>query len=503
MRTTAFYLTALCLMLSLGVASASGSESIEGLLAMNSSSQTTLNQTAYNYTASNFTSTNLTTPYLESSPVTSPDNSSSVPESFDANLTDFNSSKMVSSFFDSLDLNSTEYDQNSSRPSDLKSGENPDGYSDFYYDSALFSQQQSEPQVLRLAFPASDLNGDHAADLLVMNISSDAETGIFDSQISAMSGSNGSVFWQRDYPGSLVLAQTAGDLNGDGLTDIMVNEIFSSGSLIPYSSISAVCGINGTAIWSRSQILALTLAYPVKDGSANNSSQFLVHVMGMDSMNNRIFTSIARVNGSNGINIDERMFSNALAIEYSAGNLTDDRVQDSITAAYQLNGSLTNGVREGADRAEGVDGAAKAGEDAPLNITATAIEARDGLTHKALWNDSFTGPALAMPVEDLTGDKRDDVLVYLLNYSEYGPVSSDIVLLDGSNGEALWQQSFSGLVLASAGPDLTGEGLHDLIIYNWGESENANMLAVKGDDGKVLWIKEGMVIIPSWSPGLQ
>lgn len=477
-------------MLSLGVASASGSESIEGLLAMNSSNQTTLNQTECNQTASNCTSTNLTPSYLKSSPVTSLDNSSSGQESFDANSTDFNSSLMVSSFFDSLDLNSTEHDRDSMDPSDFESWE----YSDDYYDSALFSQPQNEPEVLVLAFPAADFNGDHATDLLVMNISSDAGTGVFDSQISALSGSNGSAFWQRDYPGSLVLAQAVGDLNGDGLKDIMINEIFSSGSLIPYSSISAVCGSNGTAIWSRSQILALTLAYPVQDSGANNSTQFLVHVMGMDSMNSRIFTSIARVNGSDGTNIDERMFSDALAIQYPAGNLTDDHVQDSITAIYQINGSLTGGASDGVD---GADGAQKAGEDAPFNITATSIEARDGLTQKALWNCRFAGPALAMPVEDLTGDKRDDVLVYLLNYSEFGPIGSDIVLLNGLNGVALWQQSFSGLVLATAGPDLTGEGLRDLIVYNWGESENANMLAVKGDDGKVLWIKEGMIIIPS------
>lgn len=487
MRMTAFYLTAFCLMLSMGVAVVSGSESIDGLLAMNTSSQTTLNQTACNQTASNCTSTSPTISCPESSPVTSSDNSSSGSESSGNNSPDFNSSIMVSSFFDSLDLNSTEYDRDSLGPSDFESWE----YSDDYYDSNLFSQPQSEPQVLRLAFPAADLDGDHATDLLVMNISSDASTEVFNSEIFALSGSNGSALWQRDYTGSLVLAQTAGDLNGDGLTDIMVNEVLSSGSLIPYSSISAVCGINGTAIWSRSQILALTLAYPVQDGSANNSSQFLVHVMGMDSMNNRIFTSIARANGSNGTNIDERMFSDALAIEYPAGNLTSDRVQDSITAVYQLSGSLTGGVSNGEDDDE------KAGEDAPLNITATAFEARDGLMHKTLWNGSFTGPALAMPVADLTGDKRDDVLVYLMDYFEYGSIGSDIVLLDGSNGLALWQQSFSGLVLATAGPDLTGEGLQDLIVYNWGESEQANMLAVKGDDGMVLWIREGMIFIPS------
>ena len=60
----------------------------------------------------------------------------------------------------------------------------------------------------------------------------------------------------------------------------------------------------------------------------------------------------------------------------------------------------------------------------------------------------------------------------------------------------LWQQSFSGLVYAVAGPDLTGEGQRDLIVYKLGESESAEVLAVKGDDGRLLWSREGMIFIP-------
>ncbi|OPY52769.1 MAG: FG-GAP repeat protein [Methanosaeta sp. PtaU1.Bin112] len=465
MRMTAFYLIACYLMLSQGVAVISESGSIDGLLALNSSNKTEFNQTACNYTTLNCTSAN--------SPV-------------------FNSSKMVSSFFDSLDLNSSDSGRYISDSSNLESSEYEfsdldyyDGYYDDYYDESHFSLPQSEPQVISLAFPADDLDGDNATDLLIMNISSDASNGAFDSEISALSGRNGSVFWQREYPGSLVSAQPAGDLNGDGRTDIMVNEILDAGSIIPYSSISAVCGINGTVIWSRSQILALTLAYPVQDTGRSNSTLFLVHIIGMDSINNRIFTSIARVNGSNGANIDERMFSDALAIEYPAGNLTDDIVPDSITAIYQLNGSLTGVESNGA------------GGNTPLNLTATMLEAKDGLMRRTLWNYSFACPALAMPIVDLTGDGRDELLVYLIRYSEYGPISSDIALLSGSEGEFLWQHSFSGLAFAAVGPDLTGEGLRDLIVYNWGESENAEVIAIKGDDGRSLWSKEGMIFIPS------
>ena len=413
-RLTTLYLIACFLLLAPGAAMDNKSESIDDLLAMNLSNQTTENNSALNYTT--------------------------------INSSDFNSSDL--------------------------------DFADNYYD---YSQIQSKPEVISLAFPATDLNGDKATDLLVMNISSDANTGAFNSEISAFSGANGSTLWQKEYPGSLVYATTAGDLNGDGQTDVMINEILAAASFIPYSSVSVLDGSNGTVIWSRPQLLAMTFAYPVQDIRGDNATQFLVHVFGLDSMNNSIFTSIARVSGSNGTNLDERIFSGALAIEYPAGNLTDDLVQDSIAAIYKLNGSMTS---------EGV------GEKTPLNITATIFEARDGQEHKMLWNRSFAGPALAVPVIDLTGDGRDELVVYLIKYDENGSISSDIVVLQGGNGKLLWQQSFSCLVYVVAGPDLTGEGEPDLIVYKQGESESAEVLAVKGDDGRLLWSREGMIFIP-------
>jgi len=261
----------------------------------------------------------------------------------------------------------------------------------------------------------------------------------------------------------------------------MINEILAAGSFIPYSGVSALDGSNGTAIWSRPRLLAMTFAYPVQDIGGDNTTEFMVHVFGMDSMNNSIFTSIARVSGSNGTNLDERTIPGALAIEYPAGNLTDDLVQDSIAAIYQLNGSMAG---------------EEVGEDATLNITATEFEARDGREHKILWNHSFAGPALAMPVIDLTGDGQGELVVYLIRYAGTDSMSSDIAVLQGSDGRLLWQQSFAGLVYAVAGPDLTGEGQRDLIVYKLGESDSSSVLAVKGDDGRLLWSKEGMIFIP-------
>ncbi len=113
-----------------------------------------------------------------------------------------------------------------------------------------------------------------------------------------------------------------------------------------------------------------------------------------------------------------------------------------------------------------------------------------------LWNRSFAGPALAMPVTDLTGDGRDELIVYLMELAGNDSMSCDIAVLQGSDGELLWQQSFAGPALAVAGPDLTGEGRRDLFVYRLGESESAEVLAIKGDDGRMLWSKEGMIFVP-------
>jgi len=351
------------------------------------------------------------------------------------------------------------------------------------YDSLFdaYSQIPNVPAVTNIAFPASDLDGDGAEDLLVMNISSEPETEIFNSNISALSGADGSILWQKEYPGSLVFALTAGDLNGDGKADVMVDEIMAEESLIQRSSVSILDGRSGMEIWSHPQMLAMTLAYPTKDIDGDGASEVLVHTFGMDSLNNSISTRIARVSGDDGTTLDERTFSGSLAIEYPSGNLTSDHVSDSIIAIYQMNGSPSGKM-----------------DDDLMNITATTFEAMDGDEHTKLWEKSFVGPAVAMPATDLTGDDLDELAVYLVRYAENGSVSNDIAVLQGSDGQLLWEKSFgSSMALAVPGPDHTGEGQRDLIIYKQQGSQGSEVIAVKGDDGRLLWSRPGMIYIPS------
>jgi hypothetical protein len=353
------------------------------------------------------------------------------------------------------------------------------------YDSLfdLYSQVPNMPAVTCLAFPASDLDGDDAIDLLVMNISSQPDTKTFNSNVSAISGANGRMLWQKEYPGSLVFALTAGDLNDDGQTDIMVDEIVAEEGLSQHSSVSILDGENGMEIWSHPQMLAMTLAYPIRDVNGDGAPEILVHTFGIDSINSSMSTRISRVSGKDGTTLDDKIFSDGLAIEYPSGNLTSDDVQDSIIAIYHMNSSTISNIN-----------------DDIMNITATTFEATDGNERIALWEKSFDGLSVALPATDLTGDDLDELAVYLIRYAENGSISNDIAVLQGSDGEVLWEKSFGGsMALAVTGVDHTGEGLRDMIIYRQlgSEGSGSEVLAVKGDDGRLLWSRPGMIYIPS------
>ena len=162
--------------------------------------------------------------------------------------------------FDLVDQAKAESEINDTEEQEQMEEEQPLPVSDYssLYDS--YSQIPNVPETTSLALPVSDLDGDKAADLLVMNISGQAETEDFNSSISALSGADGSVLWQKDYPGSLVYAMTAGDLNGDDRTDVMVDQVLAGQELSLSSSVSVFDGSNGDEIWSRPQTMAMTVA---------------------------------------------------------------------------------------------------------------------------------------------------------------------------------------------------------------------------------------------------
>jgi hypothetical protein len=350
-------------------------------------------------------------------------------------------------------------------------GQEESEFVDENYDFYSYYEEAPAEEPISLAIPVADLNGDFASDILVLKIANDPETNAFSTGISAMGGLDGATLWQKEYTDGIAIPYPAEDLNGDGLSDVVIDLIIAGTNFIPYSELAALQGYDGAEIWSRPHLLAATFAYPVKDTKGDNATDLVEHLFGIDSLNGSLVTKISSIDGSNGTEIGSSVFPGAVAIEYPAGNFTSDLVLDSITAAYKVDGD--------------------AGED----IT-SIIEAKSGFNHEALWNISLMDSlAIAVPVQDISGDGLDDLLVYMM--SNNTTVTFEMAAVQGIDGQMLWRRSSGeSLAIAFVGPDLTGDGTRDLIVYKRDESGESETEAVKGDDGSILWTRPMMIFIP-------
>jgi hypothetical protein len=76
-------------------------------------------------------------------------------------------------------------------------------------------------------------------------------------------------------------------------------------------------------------------------------------------------------------------------------------------------------------------------------------------------------------------------------------ITFEMAAIQGTDGQMLWRRSSGeSLAIAFAGPDLTGEGTRDLIVYRLSESGESETEAVKGDDGRLLWSKPSTIFVP-------
>ncbi|MGA9100019.1 MAG: hypothetical protein WB392_13925 [Methanotrichaceae archaeon] len=324
----------------------------------------------------------------------------------------------------------------------------------------------AENQSFSIAIPARNLSGDSAWDFLTLKVMSNATEGTMVSEVSAIRGSDGSLLWQKRYEDAIAYAFPVYDLNGDDRSDIVVDVVLAGMTFIPYSELLVLDGRNGTEIWSKPNILAATIAYPL------NKTDLLVHIFSIDPMNKSAVTKISSILAANGTEIDSKTFQGAIAVEYPAKNLTGNASADSIIAAYNI--------------------------DERNSSVSTHISALSGLNHSTLWNKTFNDMAIAIPNEDVTGDGLSDIVIYEL-HSDENSTDTSIALLRGTDGKVLWNRLYNGsIAVASTVPDLTGDGIKDFIICKFDGSgkEPVSFEAVKGDDGSLLWSRPSMILLP-------
>ena len=254
----------------------------------------------------------------------------------------------------------------------------------------------------------------------------------FDSilNLSALDGSNGFVLNGidgRDYSGRSVSA--AGDLNGDGVDDIIIGAFYANGR-----AGESYVVFGGTGVGSSGR-----LALSALDGS----NGFVL----------------------NGIDGDDRSGWSVSA----AGDLNGDGVDDIIIGASGANGR--------AGESYVVFGGTGVGSSGRLDLS--ALNGSNGFVLNGIDGDDFSGNSVSA-AGDLNGDGVDDIIIGAFyangrageSYVVFGGTgvgsSGRLALsaLDGSNGfvlNGIDGDDRSGISVSAAG-DLNGDGVDDIII---------------------------------------
>ncbi|MHC5767887.1 MAG: beta strand repeat-containing protein [Nostoc sp.] len=348
--------------------------------------------------------------------------------------------------------------------------------------------------------------------------------GGFDAEfsLSSLNGTNGFTINginEGDFLGSV---SNAGDINGDGIDDVIIgafraspNGSYSGQSYVVFGSkndfdaqfnLSTLNGTNGFTInginegdglgWSLSSagdingdgIDDLIIGARFADPNGSYSGQSYVVFGSKDGFDAQF--NLSTLNGTNGFainGIEEGDFSGwSLS---SAGDINGDGIDDLIIGAFFAD---PNGNRSGQSY---VVFGSNGDFDAQFNLS--TLNGTNGFTINGI-NESYSLGWSVSSAGDINGDGIDDLIIGAPDASPNGELSGQSYVVFGSKGgfDAQFNLStlngtngftingtdivdYSGRSVSSAG-DINGDGIDDLIIGGGGSGESYVVFGSKG-----------------------
>ncbi|MFT5423856.1 MAG: hypothetical protein ACI89L_001647 [Phycisphaerales bacterium] len=306
---------------------------------------------------------------------------------------------------------------------------------------------------------AGDVNGDGIDDLIIGAHAADPNGNSFAGEsyvvfgavgvgsggsinLSSLNGSNGFVINgidASDLSGESV--SSAGDVNGDGIDDLLIGAISGAPNGIGFAGESYVV-FGAVGVGSSGSINLSSL---------NGSNGFVL----------------------NGVDVDDR---SGISVS-SAGDMNGDGVDDVIIGAYRAD---PNGIGF-AGESYVVFGAVGVGSSGSINLS--SLNGSNGFVLKGISGTDFSGRSVSS-AGDVNGDGYDDVIIGAYgadpngyttageSYVVFGAVgvgsngSINLSSLNGTNGfvlNGIWFDDQSGISVSSPG-DVNGDGYDDLII---------------------------------------